>query len=210
MRYTTRPLMPEARARLVGVRREHSQFSASWSDTLILLERELVHLGVRYKWVLQIDCTETDLRLDGELRANARIASPSVAIAIDSKSKGSLLFTCGRFTTWKDNVRAIALGLEALRKVERYGIVQSDEQYRGWQALPPGTPVPTAKMTIDDALEVLRLAAGWISGPDYDDPDAIRQAYRHGARHLHPDAGGDPEQFRRLVEARDLALGAAA
>lgn len=102
------------------------------------------------------------------------------------------------------------LGLEALRKVERYGIVQSDEQYRGWQALPPGTPMPTAKMTVDAALEVLRIAADWTCGPDYDDPHAIRQAYRHGARHLHPDAGGDPEQFRRLVEARDLALGAAA
>lgn len=207
MRYTTRPLTPEARARLANVRREHSQFSAAWNDTLILLERELQHLGVRYEWVLQIDCTEADLRLDGELRANARIPTPSVAIAIESKSKGSLLFTCGRFTTWKDNVRAIALGLEALRKVERYGIVQSDEQYRGWQALPPGTPMPAAKMTVDDALELLRIAADWTCGPDYDDPDAIRQAYRHGARHLHPDTGGDPEQFRRLVEARDLALG---
>lgn len=64
-----------------------------------------------------------------------------------------------------------------------------------------------AKMTVDDALELLRIAADWTCGPDYDDPDAIRQAYRHGARHLHPDTGGDPEQFRRLVEARDLALG---
>ena len=209
MRYITRPLTPEARARIAsGARGQQSQFASTWPSTLDLLDRELWHLGVRDEFVLQIDCSEADLRIDGQLRANARHTSPAVAIAIESRSKGSLLFTCGRFNQWQDNVRAIALGLEALRKVERYGIVQSDEQYRGWQALPPGTPMPAAKMTVEAARELLRVEAGWITGPAIDDDADIGKAYRWAAHNAHPDHGGTAERFAAITEARDLLLGA--
>ena len=139
MTYVVRPLTPEARARLGrSVKASYCPFTAKWGQTLELIERELWHLGVRGDWVLQLDVNERDLRNDGMMRANARPPGSDVAIAVHSKSKGDLLFVCGRFWEWQDNVRAIALGLEALRKVERYGIVQSNEQYRGWQALPAG------------------------------------------------------------------------
>jgi len=119
---------------------------------------------------------------------------------------------CGKFPTWQDNVRAIALGLEALRKVDRYGIVQSAEQYRGWQALPPGSPMPAAKMTIEDAARLLADAApslGYESGDLLDSgaaDGAIPRCYREAAKRLHPDVGGDPELFKRLTEARDLLV----
>lgn len=193
-----RPLTPEARARLKGVTRTGSPFQSSWSTTLELLDRELRALGVRDGFVMQIDASESDLRLDGQLRANARVASPAVAISVDRKG-GALLFVCGRFPTWQDNVRAIALGLEALRKIERYGIVQSDEQYRGWQALPPGTPMPAPKMTVDEAARFIVEHSGLPAG-------SVDRgtAYRAAAKRLHPDAGGDPADFRKLTEARDL------
>ncbi|MDO8391042.1 MAG: molecular chaperone DnaJ [Actinomycetota bacterium] len=205
MRYITRPLTDEARARLkAGPRGQSSPFSSTWSATLEILDRELHQLGVRTEFVLQIDCSEADLRLDGQLRANARPASPAVAISIETRAKGALLFTCGRFHHWQDNVRAIALGLEALRKVERYGIVQSDEQYRGWQALPPGTPMPAAKMTYEEACRTITdlahvtfISTGWVA-------DQLDQLYRKGAMRCHPDHGGDPASFTRLVEAREL------
>lgn len=216
MRYVTRPLTPEARARLAGVVRTDSLFSASWSSTLELLDRELTFLGVRDEFVLQIDCTEGDLRLDGQLRANARPGSPSVAISIESRSKGSLLFTCGRFWSWQENVRAIALGLEALRKVDRYGITKANEQYRGWQALPAGTPMPAAKMTVEEAAQFLaqhspRLVAGGLSRSTAaallaNDAELARLYWREAAKTLHPDAGGDPADFRRLTEARDIII----
>lgn len=205
MHYVTRPLTTEARARLkAGPRDQSSPFSAAWSSTLDLLDRELWHLGVRNEFVLQIDCTEADLRLDGQLRANARPGSPAVAIAVESRSKGSLLFTCGRFHDWKDNVRAIALGLEALRKVDRYGITESDEQYRGWQALPPGTPMPAAKMTYEEACRtVAELADCTFVGCDWVQKD-LTGMYRKAALRCHPDHGGDPATFHRLTEARNL------
>jgi hypothetical protein len=208
VRYVTRPLSIEARMRIKNVRREGSQFSASWKSTLDLLDRELWALGVRSDFVLQVDVEEKDLRLDGELRANARPASPAVAISVDRRGKPSLLFACGKFPHWQENVRAIALGLEALRKVERYGITQANEQYTGFGALPPGVPMPAAAMTVDEAAKLLADEALW-AGPLIGDQLAVQSAYRRAVKMNHPDTGGDPETFRRLTEARDLLIGAA-
>jgi hypothetical protein len=47
-------------------------------------------------------------------------------------------FAVDKFATWQDNLRAIALGLEALRKVDRYGITKNSEQYTGWKQLEAG------------------------------------------------------------------------
>lgn len=47
-------------------------------------------------------------------------------------------FAVDQFPTWQDNLRAIALGLDALRRVQRYGIVKEDEQYTGWKQLTGG------------------------------------------------------------------------
>jgi hypothetical protein len=199
MRYVTRPLTIEARTRLRGVKPVRGPFSATWRQTMQLLDAELGHLGVRDEFVMQIDVDERDLRLDGGLRANARPASPAVAISVERKGKPPLRVVCGKFTDWQENVRAIALGLEALRKVARYGIVQAEEQYTGFGALPPGVAMPAAKMTLEEAQRCLRL--WWKPGIGEDEWSVL---YRRGARKLHPDAGGDPELFRRLTEARDL------
>lgn len=208
MRCVTRPLTIEARTRLKGIRVEYSQFSASWSSTLDLLDRELRHLGVRDEFVMQIDVTEVDLKLNGELRANARPASAAAAISIDTRARGALLFVCGKFPHWQENVRAIALGLEALRKVDRYGITQASEQYRGFGALPPGTPMPAAKMTVEEAARLLAEQANMASGNDMNAADVMSDggefAYRTAAKVLHPDVGGDAEQFRLITEARDV------
>jgi hypothetical protein len=223
MRYITRPLTPEARQRLVGQKRDvRSPFSAPWGRTMQLLDDELRHLKAN-DVVLQRDIDESDLRLDGTLRANARAKSPVVALSFTT-GRGDLLFVCGRFSRWEDNVRAIALALESLRQIERYGIVQSDEQYRGWQALPPGTPMPAAKMTLDEAAHLLAEHGELLDPPhtihldDIDasfyvrstgtDDDAITTAWKRAAKQHHPDVGGDPDLFRRLTEARDLLLGA--
>jgi hypothetical protein len=197
LRYRVRPLTAEAHARMSGRGAEISPFSAGWSSTLGLLEREVRALRGD-DVVLMIDCAEGDLRIDGQLRANARPASPKVALAFTSRSKGPLMFACGRFRTWQDNVRAIALGLEALRKVERYGIVASDEQYLGFKAIGAAPAWPAWAMT---------LAA--YSGLSYDDAMADpKRAYKLATRLTHPDAGGTGDQFREVREAFD-ASGAA-
>jgi hypothetical protein len=198
VRYSIRPLTPAARARTGGKGTEISPFRASWSQTEQLLDRELRLLRATTV-ILLIDVNEPDIRLDGKLRATARPLSSACAIQFDSRTKGSLLIGCGRFRHWQDNVRAIALGLEALRKVERYGIVQANEQYEGWRALPEGGT--TDVTDIDRAWKVIALLA------DVDETEARldgRYAYRLALKRAHPDHGGAAAAFRALQEAAKL------
>lgn len=193
---------------------EPSRFSASWSSTLHLLCREAGMLGAR-EVVLCVDVDESALRLDGGIRANARPRSPGVEVYLPSTERGPVRFSCGRYEGggswgylpgWQANVRAVALGMEALRKVERYGIAEDGEQYRGWQALPAGEP--GAPSTVEAAARFVAEHAGILADGLLDPGpagDAARAgAFRKAAARLHPDAGGDAESFRHLTAARAL------
>lgn len=197
--------------------RQPSPFDAGWTETQELLERELRLLGVD-EAVLQVDSpSERDFRLDGQLRADARLRSPAVILSFDSRRHGRLSYPCDTFERryyrskldgWQSNVRAIALGLEALRKVERYGIANTGQQYTGWRAIGSGIPMPSATMSVEEASEFLRSAAEWVG--DWDpsrDRRQIEVAYRMAAKRmaaLHPDQGGDGEAWTRLNVARDV------
>lgn len=195
-------------------RPEISRFSASWTSTLVDLRREASYLEAR-EVVICAEVPSSALRLDGGLRADARPSSPGVEVFLPETRQGAVRFRSGRYKGsgshgylpgWQANVRAVALGMEALRAVNRYGIAEDGEQYRGWQALPPGTPMPAAKLTYEQALRIM-----WPTGPAPTKSgavpdDLVRARWRLLSRQHHPDAGGDPAAFRRLTEARDLLL----
>lgn len=123
--------------------RKSSPFSSSLSDTLGLLSRELRSLGASDVW-LEVAIPAGDAwRLDGRPRAHARADHPGVVLSFTSRAlRKELRYATDRFAAWQDNLRAIALGLEALRKVERYGIANRGEQYAGWAQLTSGGPDP--------------------------------------------------------------------
>jgi hypothetical protein len=197
--YVVRPLTASARQRMTGSGQEHSLFSSSWTATEDLLLRELRQLGGR-DTVLMIDVTEDDLRIDGRMRANARPATPFTALAFTARKKGDLLFCCGRFRTWQDNVRAVALGLEALRKIDRYGITQSAEQYVGFRALPEGDPSDPG----DPILRAWKVIAD-ACGTSIDAARADRKtAFRLARKATHPDQGGSPAAFRAVQAAGEI------
>lgn len=188
--------------------RQPTQFTATWTETCDLLHREVEMLGAD-EVVLQVAITERESRQDGWVRADARPRHPGVIVSFESKH-GPLRYHTDRFTNrgwrgylpgWQSNVRAIALGLEALRKVDRYGIAQAGEQYRGWNALPPGRPMGAA-MTVEQAQQLLRDAAG----VDGEDSRSYMDLYRLASKRCHPDAGGDPAAFREITDARDLLV----
>ncbi|GIH07357.1 hypothetical protein Rhe02_54240 [Rhizocola hellebori] len=214
MRYEIRPLgnwdQPKTEPRATSGR-----FRAAWQSTLDLLGREVEHLGGELV-VIQIDVTEGELRRDGMLRANARVAFPGVKVSFESRH-GSLTYATDAYDAryyndppgWQANIRAIALALEALRAVDRYGVTSSGEQYRGWTAI----SVTTGEFDMTRAQAADLLAhPGQTSFKPVDvltDPAAAAQAYRNAAKKHHPDVGGDPELFRRLTAARDLLLAGA-
>ena len=183
--------------KLSGIR---SRFRVPYTQTIDLLERELEMLAVRFA-VIQIDLQDRHIRLDGKPRADApQPAFPGVILAFDSKF-GPLKYATDAFDKWQDNLRAIALGLEALRKVDRYGITKRGEQYTGWKQLPAGGSVT---MTVDVAAEFIAMHSGQTAGFVLRGNENFKTAYRAAAVKLHPDKGGSSDDFNRLQEAKDI------
>jgi hypothetical protein len=164
--------------------RRYSQFSASWPDTLHLLKRELEKLDAE-NIIVQLALREDQIRQDGFPRAGVSPDHPGVILAFDSRY-GPLKYATDVFTRWEANIRAIALGLEALRKVDRYGITKRGEQYTGWKALP----------------ETAGYQEDWL----VERGEALIAEYgttRDALMATHPDRGGDPDDFRAVQAARD-------
>ncbi|WP_219924430.1 hypothetical protein [Nocardioides campestrisoli] len=209
MQYSVRPISD--RTAFAGHHRS-SPFQSSWVASERLLLAEVKHLQGR-DLVLELDIREQDLRLDGTLRANARPASPAVRVAFESVH-GPLTYATDRFSSWYDNARAIALGLEALRKVDRYGITKRGEQYSGWKALPAGRAMPASHMTRDDALGVFGVwgralpALPAIPAEHVNtDPDSLRGMYRSARRAAHPDRNNGDQTAWDQVEQAAAVLG---
>lgn len=188
MRYEIRPL-GEWLGPITDSRHSSGRFKAAWSSTLDLLGRETEMLGATLV-VIQVDVTDGELRRDGMLRANAKVGFPGVRVSFDSRY-GPLTYATDAYEQryhadpagWQANVRAIALALEALRAVDRYGVTSSGEQYVGWQAI--GATAAEPPMTAVLAQKLIDSYGG----------------HRAAKRATHPDAGGDAEQFRRVMEA---------
>lgn len=179
--------------------------STPLASTLDVLDRELRMLGAKNAEML-VAIAPSDFRLDGSPRARAVAAHPGVILSFDS-NVGHLSYPCDTYTTWQDNLRAIALALEALRKVDRYGVTKRGEQYRGFLAL-EATAAP-AGFTDADAARAFLLDL-IVSARDGVMPNAIEMLnsptvlLRKAQRIAHPDHGGDAATFQRvsLAEAK--------
>jgi len=119
--------------------RVYARFDSTHAATMELLEREIAMLDGR-DVVIGGGWREKDIRLDGQPRSNAPNPSehPGVEVSFSVAKRGRLVFRTDRFDRWQDNLRAIALAMEALRKVERYGVADSGQQWAGFAQLAAG------------------------------------------------------------------------
>lgn len=157
-------------------------FRAGWDDTLYKLQFEVEKLGA-HDLVIELALTEAEIRIDGWPRAGARPTHPGVIVSFESRH-GPLRYGTDTYPDWQANVRAIALGLEALRKVDRYGISKRGEQYTGWRQLSAGDS------------DLLQRGRELIA--DYGGETAALKA-------THPDRGGNPDDFRAVQAVREAA-----
>lgn len=198
-----------------------SPFKSDWSSTLRLLDDEVRHLGADSA-TLQLDTAEGNCRADGSLRGDARVGYHGVILVVESADYGVLTYACNKFDAprdpWRQNVRAVALGLESLRRVERYGIADRGQQYAGYAELGTGIALGPAAMTVEQAAAF--VAENSIESPIsgrpvftaeeiLHSPAKYRSAYKLALRTCHPDTGGTKELFNRLTEAHDLMEGRA-
>jgi hypothetical protein len=208
MRYTVRPISD--RSWIGGMGKTASQFSAKWGSTLQLLDAEIGYLKGR-NVVLEIDVTESDLKLNGELRANAKPSSAAVAVAFEG-THGPMYWPCDRFFTnwahqgpdWQHNVRAIAKTMEALRAADRYGATGRGQQYLGFKALPAGTAMgaPTSSHLTSSEAQGIVLTIARADGVWPTNDTGIARVVKLAKRWAHPDQNaGDHTLWRELAEA---------
>lgn len=175
-----------------GWRRNQTPLSA----TTELLTRELRALGAKNPEML-IAMSPADFRNDGYPRAQAKAEHPGIILSFDSEY-GHLSYPCDTFTTWQDNLRAVALALEALRKVDRYGVTKRGQQYKGFLEIE--APKPGYLSSIDAATQYMEA----LIGADRGDYANVESLLRRAQRKAHPDVSGEREAWDALQEIEAL------
>lgn len=192
-----------------------SPFRCGYKDTLALLAYELDKVdAVTSSLILEMWVNPREIRKDGQLRADARVDKPGVVLALVRKTNRrwnaeqsryvytpqQLAYPCDAFNHWQDNLRAIALSLEALRKVERYGVFKYDEIVSRL-----ALPSAEGKVTTRDSAAAFLASHSGVAMKEILFSDTARSAaYRKAAQTLHPDRGGNPDEFVKLNEANKV------
>lgn len=192
-----------------------SPFRCGYSDTLKLLKFELEKSGaIDSSLVIEMWVTPGMIRKDGQLRADAKVDKPGVILAFTRKTNRrwdagrqtyvytpqQVQYPCDAFSTWKDNLRAIALSLEALRKVERYGVFKYDD-------IVSRLALPSAEGSVstrESAAAFIATHSGVAMKEILFSDTARSTAYRRAAQKLHPDNGGSQDEFVKLTEANKI------
>jgi len=182
-----------------------SRFKVTYAKLLDDLESELRHLRAK-DIVIQAYYTREQIRNDGWPRSGTRPSKPGVVLSFIKREQvyeagrwvtgeDEIAFPCDTYSDFEGNLRAISLTLSALRDIDRYGVSQHHEQYKGWAKLPPAPD----SMDLEPALSFLSLHSGMPVNPE-----TFKQAYRAAARKLHPDnqTTGDHHQFALLGQAK--------
>lgn len=170
-----------------------SKFDVSFVEARDGLLAEIKRLGGRYIVI----STDIETRQDGLPYANQRSPSDTgVAVYFERKGK-QMVFACDRWNSVKDNMRAIAKTIDAIRGIERWGASEMLERaFSAFVAL----PAPGAARTWREVLGFNTERPGIIT------KDRIEGAYRLSAKKVHPDAGGSTEAMAELNAARAAAL----
>ena len=187
---------------------QHCSFKANFFKTKELLIRELEMVGAR-NVVLWTQHSPLQIgkggwpRVDRPPEYGSGVILEFEKLIDNTGTSEKLRFPCRTFKSWEDNVRAIALALESLRRVDRYGIT-TGAQYGGYKAL-PAAPVEQ-QLTPELAADFIARSAGMIEMPGIIEqvlanPEFSRLVYTTAAKKLHPDKGGSVELFSKLENA---------
>lgn len=144
--------------------------------------------------------TNLPVRLDGEPMASATVRGGDHGVAVywavpmmrgGKRELVAHCMPCDRWDRLEHNLHAIALSLEALRGVERWGAVTVEQAFAGFAALPPGaaSEEPPRKTW----REVLGIpVGGWTDGAPAEAILAYaKMRHREIIQQHHPDHGGE-------------------
>ena len=152
------------------------------------LENELSRLGATGA----VLSTNVSLRLDGRPRSDDEPNDVGAAVYFRFKGRATV-FACDKWHRVADNIAAIAAHVDALRRIEHYGVGSVEQALAGYKALPADS------------------AADWrhVFGFSKDQrvaEDALDASYKALAKQRHPDRGGSDEAMFHLNRAHNFAL----
>ena len=137
------------------------------------------------------------VRLDGHLYATMRPVGTDHGVAVYFTWKNEQrVLACDSFSDLKDNLRAIELSIEGLRRLPRYGITDVlNRVFKGFKALP------------EHAGESNNAWWKILGVQPTASQKQIKDAYWALAKMYHPDTGQSPDEnaFDRVTKAYDQA-----
>ncbi len=166
--------------------RDEARFTVSMARARDELMEEIHKLCGRYgPDPLIVLSTNVALRLDGLPYANQK-APEDPGAAVYFRYKGTQrVFACDMYRRLEHNIRAIGKTIEAMRGIERWGASDMLERaFTGFEAL----PAP------DSWRKILKVSSDA-------DRDTVHNMYMSLRAQNHPDRGGDPEEFDRIMKA---------
>jgi len=191
----TRPATPKTQ-------RKHGTFRTNYSTTLAKLQRELEKVGAT-EILFECSFHANQIRLDGWPKANQSPVYNGIAVSFNHPEIGRVEYATDRYFLWTDNLHAIVLTLEALRGVERWGVVASGQQYTGFKAITAGNgegkrgaATWIAKL-LTEVAETQKTFRDVLLEPD---GESRRKLIATARKKAHPDTGGSAEMYQLLTE----------
>ena len=179
----------------------NNRYELSLSEAFDELEKELDRLGVvidsdgqtGYRYSFDAQQRKTDQR------PYSRASPDDPGFVLRWTMDGhDYAVACDRYTRLRDNVRTVGLYVREKRKMEQRPVETGESEFANAR-LPPGdgeTDVVVAREPPHAVLDVARDA----------DPAVVKAAARQLKKKHHPDAGGDEERFKRVVDAEQALL----
>ena len=155
------------------------------SDAIQRLTGELDRLGAKS----EVLSSNVSLRLDGLPRSGqTEPDDPGAAVYFRLLVKPRCL-ACDRWDRVADNIAAIAQHIDALRRIDRYGVGTMEQAFAGYAALPPSAEEWWTVLGIKSDATLTQM----------------EDAFKRLAKMQHPDVGGSHDQMTRLTAAREAA-----
>ena len=158
------------------------------AEALDRLQRQVDYLGARYAVI----STNVEIKLSG-LPRSGQPEPGDVGVAVYFQLKGrATAMPCDRWDRVADNIAAVAAHIDAVRRIDRYGVGTVEQMFTGFQAIRGPGPKPWR--------EVLGIPPQTACTVAY-----VMDQYRDLARKHHPDAGGSEAMMAEINAARDAA-----
>jgi hypothetical protein len=170
---------------VVGSPLRESSRQLTIAEAIDRLAAEIQRLGGRE----EILSTNVPVSLKGLPYSQAREPNDTGVALYFTWGGKPLCFACDKWDRVADNIAAIAQHIDALRRIDRYGVGRVEQAFAGYAALPPSA---------DDWRVILGVG-------EYATIEQVDAAFLEKAKSVHPDTGGSHEEMARLTAARDLA-----